>query len=145
MTAHRIFVCTSCAGKWSNGERIGESDGKKLLKRLQDGYPNWELNTEFVIQPVECMSAFNRACVVSFASPGKTTYLFGDISSDLTPAEINDVFNCAGKYYTHPEGTLPRSERPETLKKGILARIPAVELPIEKENIRLEPYTYKTV
>lgn len=126
MTAHRIFVCTSCAGKWSNGEPIGESSGKKLLKRLQDSYPSWELNTKFVIQPVECMSVCNHACVVYFTSHGQNTYLFGDISSDLTPAEINDVFNCVGKYYTHPGGSLPRSERPETLKKGILARIPAV-------------------
>ena len=138
MKAHTIFVCTICASKWSNGKRVGESGGEKLLKRLQDDYPNWELNTEFTIKPVECMSACNRSCVISFASPGKTTYLFGDISPDLTPAEVEGVFDCAGKYYEHPEGSLPWAERPQPLKKGVLARIPAVEVPVEKENIELE-------
>ena len=138
MKAHTIFVCTSCASRWENGKRVGESGGEKLLKRLQADYPNWELNTEFTIQPVECMSACNRSCVISFASPGKNTYLFGDISSDLTSAEVEGVFDCAGKYYVHPEGSLPWVERPQPLKKGILARIPAVEVPVEKENIELE-------
>ena len=138
MKAHTIFVCTTCASKWSNGKRVGESGGEKLVKRLQTDYPNWELNKEFTIQPVECMSACNRSCVISFASPGKTTYLFGDISADLTPAEVEGVFDCAGKYYVHPEGSLPWAERVQPLKKGILARIPAVEVPVEKENIELE-------
>ena len=138
MKAHTIFVCTTCASKWENGKRVGESGGEKLLKRLQADYPNWELNTEFTIQPVECMSACNRSCVISFASPGKNTYLFGDISSDLTSAEVEGVFDCAGKYYVHPEGSLPWAERPQPLKKGILARIPAVEVPVEKENTELE-------
>lgn len=138
MKAHTIFVCTTCAGKWKNGKRVGESGGEKLLKRLQADYPNWELNTEFTIQAVECMSACNRSCVISLSSPGKTTYLFGNISPDLTPAEVEGVFDCAGKYYVHPEGSLPWAERVQPLKKGILARIPAVEVPVEKENIQLE-------
>ncbi len=140
MTAHTIFVCTTCASKWENSKRIGESGGEKLLKRLQSDYSNWQLNPEFVIQPVECMSACSRSCAISFASPGKTTYLFGDISPDLTPTEVNGVFDCAGKYYAHPEGSLPWSERPEPLKKGIIARIPAVSIPLEKNNIVQEMY-----
>jgi predicted metal-binding protein len=126
MTAHTIFVCTTCASQWENGKRVGESGGEKLLKHLQEEYTQWGLNREFVIQPVECMSACSRSCTISFASPGKVTYLFGDISPDLTDTEISGVFECAGKYYTHPQGSLPWSERPEPLKKGILARIPAV-------------------
>ncbi|MEM7580365.1 MAG: DUF1636 domain-containing protein [Cyanobacteria bacterium P01_A01_bin.80] len=138
MKAHTIFVCTTCASNWKNGKPVGESGGEKLLKRLQVDYPNWELNTEFTIQPVECMSACNRSCVISFASSSKNTYLFGDISPNLTPAEVEGVFDCAGKYYVHPEGYLPWAERPQPLKKGILARIPAVHVPVEKENIELK-------
>ena len=39
MKAHTIFVCTICASKWSNGKRVGESGGEKLLKGLQEDYP----------------------------------------------------------------------------------------------------------
>ncbi|GAX37646.1 DUF1636 family protein [Nodularia sp. NIES-3585] len=130
MTAqHTIFVCTTCASKWEGGKRVGESGGEQLLKHLQAHYPNWELNTEFNLEPVNCMSACDRSCVVSFASHGKSTYLFGDILPDLSPAAVAGVFECASKYYAHPEGLLPWSERPEPLKKGILARIPAVPTP----------------
>ncbi|BAZ41732.1 hypothetical protein NIES4101_77000 [Calothrix sp. NIES-4101] len=138
MRAHTIFVCTTCASKWENGKRIGESGGEKLLQRLQVDYSNWQLNREFVIQPVECMSACSRSCVISFAAPDKTTYVFGDISPELTSAEVQGVFSCADKYYVHPEGSLPWSERPDPLKKGILARIPAAFIPVEKKNIKLE-------
>jgi predicted metal-binding protein len=138
MSAHTIFVCTTCASKWENSKRVGESGGEKLLKRLQTDYQNWKLNTEFVIQPVECMSACSRSCIISFACPGKTTYLFGDISQNLTSEEVNGVFTCADIYHSHPEGSLPWSQRPEPLKKGILARIPAVAMPKAPANIQLE-------
>ena len=132
MTAeHTIFVCTTCASKWQDGKPVGESGGEKLLQHLQAHYPHWELNTEFVIQPVQGMSACNRSCVVCFASPSKSTYLFGDISADLSTAEVAGVFACASKYYAHSEGLLPWSERPEPLKKGIVARIPAVATKVE--------------
>ena len=137
MKAHTMFVCTTCASKWQNGKRVGESGGEKLLKRLQPDYLNWQLNTEFVIQPVECMSACNRSCVISFACPGKTTYLFGNLSPNLNPAEIKGVFDCASKYYNHPEGSLPWAERCEPLKKGIVARIPAIEVAVEEKKVEL--------
>ena len=140
MAANTIFVCTTCASRWENGMRVGESGGKKLLKRLQSDYPKWELNQEFMIHPVECMSACSRSCVISFASPGKNTCVFGDISPDLIPTEVDGVFDCAGKYYVHPEGSLPWSERPQPLKKGLLAKIPAVPIPREKKNTELELY-----
>lgn len=140
MSIHTIFVCTTCASKWENGKRVGESGGEKLLKRLQADFSNWQLNREFVIKPVECMSACSRSCVISFASPSKTTYLFGDISNDLTPVEVNGVFSCAEKYYSHPEGSLPWSERPDPLKKGIIARIPAVSVFVENEQLPQEIY-----
>ncbi|BAZ09330.1 hypothetical protein NIES4071_11380 [Calothrix sp. NIES-4071] len=128
MTAHTIFVCTTCASKWENGTRVGESGGEKLLKRLQDDYQNLQ-EQEIKIQPVECMSACNRACVICFAAQDKYTYLFGDISPDLSSKELAGVFECADKYCNHPQGLLPWAERPDPLKKGVLARIPAI--PVE--------------
>ncbi|MEA5583540.1 DUF1636 domain-containing protein [Nodularia harveyana UHCC-0300] len=135
MTAeHIMFVCTTCASKWEDGKRVGESGGEKLLKHLQADYSQWELNREFVIQPVKCMSACNRSCVISFAANGKSTYLFGDIAADLSPTEVAGVFQCAGKYYAHPEGLLPWSERPQPLKSGVLANIPAVPAPTSSQD-----------
>ncbi|MBD2294537.1 DUF1636 family protein [Anabaena sphaerica FACHB-251] len=123
VTAHSLFVCKTCASVWQDGKRIGESGGQKLLQQIQELAQNWDLRDEFPIEEVECMSACNRSCVVAFAGQGKLTYLFGDLPVDGC-AEA--VLECASKYYNRPDGVLPWSERPEPLKKGILARIPSL-------------------
>ncbi|OUL23700.1 DUF1636 domain-containing protein [Nostoc sp. 106C] len=123
VSSHTLFVCKTCASVWQDGKRLGESGGEKLLKQLQDLAQNWDLRDEFPIQQVECMSACNRSCVVAFAAQGKITYLFGDLVVD---ASASAVLECASQYYSKIDGLLPWSERPEALKKGILAKIPPI-------------------
>lgn len=125
-TQHTLFVCTTCASTWQNGKRVGESGGDKLLASLNQLHQNWFCQDEFTLQPVECMSACSRHCAISFAAIGKYTYLFGDLPVDVetlseTAAAVLDF---ASLYYSKPDGLLAWSERPEALKKGILARIP---------------------
>ena len=70
------------------------------------------------------MSACSHYCVVAFAAAGKSTYLFGDLPVDNSTFAI---LKCASLYYAKADGLLPWSERPEPLKKGILAKIPALK------------------
>ena len=126
-TQHALFVCTTCSSVWKDGKRVGESGGEKLFKQLQELHQDWELHQEFPIQAVECMSACNRACAISFSGDGKYTYLFGDISPESSDKEIANVLECATRYYNQNEGLLPWAERPEPLKKGVLARIPSLK------------------
>jgi predicted metal-binding protein len=123
---HNLFVCTTCSSTWKDGKRVGESGGEKLLKQLQQYHQNWELHAEFALIAVECMSSCNRSCAICFASASKYTYLFGDLTADLSATEIAGVLECASNYHAHPQGNLPWSERPEPLKKGIVAKIPPV-------------------
>ncbi|MEH2071673.1 MAG: DUF1636 family protein [Nostoc sp.] len=118
---HTLFVCTTCASVWQDGKRIGESGGQQLLLHLQQLAFNWELQNKFSIQGVECMSACNRSCVIAFVGSGKPTYLFGDLSNDSFASAI---LQCASQYYAKSDGSLLWSERPEPLRKGILAKIP---------------------
>ena len=120
---HNLFVCTTCGGKWEDGKRVGESKGEQLLKQLQEFAEDSELQNQFSIQGVECMSACSHSCVVAFAAAGKSTYLFGDLPVDNSTFAI---LECASLYYAKADGLLPWSERPEPLKKGILAKIPAL-------------------
>jgi predicted metal-binding protein len=126
---HCLFVCTTCGSKWENGQRVGTSEGERLLQELQDLHQNWDLATEFPIQAVGCMSACSRSCAISFAAAGKYTYLFGDIPATDVDIPLNNILDCAEKYYQHPTGVLPWSERPAPLKQGILAKIPPLSLP----------------
>ena len=76
------------------------------------------------------MNACSRSCVIYFASSGKAVYLFGDISANLTPVEAEGVFAQVQVSITCIQ-RIP-------FKKGILARISVVEVPVGKENIELE-------
>lgn len=124
MTKHALFVCTTCASTWQDGKRIGTSGGEQLLDSISRLHETWELRDEFSLHPVQCMSACSHACAVSFAAPGKWTYLFGDISTGGETGVA--VLECASKYYDKPDGLVPWGERPEPLKKGIIARVPPV-------------------
>lgn len=123
---HTLFVCTTCASVWRDGKRQGTSGGEQLIDRLSHLAKTWHLRDDFPIQPVECMSACSHSCTVSFAAPGKYTYLFGDLpaSAETLPEISTAVLQCASQYFAKPDGLLPWSERPEPLKKGILAKIP---------------------
>ncbi|HCF26023.1 MAG TPA: FeS-binding protein [Cyanobacteria bacterium UBA11049] len=120
-TNHTLFVCTTCASVWKDGKRVGKSGGQLLLNQLTELHQNWELAPEFSLQAVECMSACNSPCVVTFAAAGKFTYVFGNLPVD---GSASAVLECASQYYAKTDGLLPWSERPEPLKKGIVAKIP---------------------
>lgn len=120
---HTLFVCTSCASIWKDGKRQGKSGGEELAETLSRLVADWELRENFKLQTVECMSACSHACTVSFAAPGKYTYLFGDLPANEIQSAIA-ILEGASQYYVKPEGLLPWSERPEPLKKGVIARIP---------------------
>jgi predicted metal-binding protein len=126
---HCLFVCTTCGSKWQDGQRVGTSEGERLLQQLQVLHQDWDLAAEFPIQAVGCMSACSRSCAISFAAAGKHTYLFGDISAQDPIVPLSNIFDCAEKYYQHPTGVLPWAERPAPLKQGILAKIPPLTIP----------------
>ncbi|ELR96884.1 DUF1636 domain-containing protein [Gloeocapsa sp. PCC 73106] len=124
---HKILVCSTCASVWENGTRVGVSGGQKLLEALQQGYESWSDRAQYKICQVDCMSACSHACVVGFSAPHKFIYIFGDLPPENT---AESILECASKYLAKPDGLLAWKERPEALRKGIIARIP----PLLSEN-----------
>ncbi|MEG4287236.1 DUF1636 domain-containing protein [Microcoleus sp. A006_D1] len=122
-TKHCLLVCTACASVWKDGKREGKSGGQQFMEDLSKLAKDWELSEQFDIQEVECMSACSHSCAVSFAAVGKYTYLFGDLPPN-EPESVEAVLECAGQYYAKSDGLLPWAERPQALKKGVLAKIP---------------------
>ncbi len=127
MAAHTLFVCKSCYFSATQRDYMGERGGKHLLSKLLELHQQWSFKSEFFIAEVECLSACKRPCAVALTAPKKTTLMFGD----LPPLEsAEDILKLCEKYRASTNGIVPRSERPEVLQKGILARIPA---PIDQQ------------
>jgi len=99
---------------------MNERGGFHLLNQVLNLHQKWALQSEFVIQEVDCLSACKRPCAVAFTAPNKTTLMFGD----LPPLQSAAVIRLGEQYYSSNNGIVPRQERPEILKKGILAQIP---------------------
>ena len=125
---HSLLVCTTCASTWQNGKKVGISGGEILLKELSKLHQDWEKRSQFEICAVSCMSACSHACVVTFAAAGKYSYLFGNLPSDAENISTiaTAILTCAEIYSDRPDGMLAWKERPEPLKSGVIARIPAL-------------------
>ncbi len=128
LMTHSLLVCTTCASTWQNGKKVGVSGGEILLKELSQLHQNWKKRSPLEIRAVSCMSACSHACVVTFASQGKYSYLFGDLPSDSENISKTAaaIFSCAEMYCDRADGILGWKERPEPLKSGVIARIPAL-------------------
>jgi predicted metal-binding protein len=114
-----IYVCITCRTADEPLEPREQRAGARLFAML-DTHPS-RSDPALRIVPVECLSVCKRPCTVSFAAPGKWTYVYGD----LPPATSAETIFFAAKLYTAaPDGLIPWKQRPEVLKRGVVARIP---------------------
>jgi predicted metal-binding protein len=114
-----ILVCVLC--RPPERPRDQPRPGRALLEAIENIALRDDL--AFAIRPVECMSGCRRHCTVALQAAGKSTYLFGDLPADETSAE--QVLACAALHQASSDGFMARDARPERLREGILARLPA--------------------
>jgi predicted metal-binding protein len=119
-----LFVCIVC-GKNPDPE-VSQQGGAKLIEQMQVLHHESDLEEKFTIKPVKCMGVCNHPCAVAFVTPGKPTYLFGDLPSDdaQLSTTASTLLNVMNQYCNHADGALPYRERPELLKDTIIAKIP---------------------
>ena len=114
-----IYVCVTCRGAGQPLEPKEARAGFRLHAEL--AACAGEAGLAFGIIPVECLSVCKRPCTVSFAAPGKWTYIFGDLPAE---GSAETVLTGAKLYAAAPDGLIPWKQRPDALKKGVVARIP---------------------
>ena len=133
-------LATREAHDWSRSRQVlwhkGGTSG--LVQRVVEPRPGRALfeaienialrdDRRFPIRPVEYMSGCRRHCTVALQATGKTTYMFGDLPADDESAE--QVLVCAALHQASTDGFMARDARPERLRVGILARLPAPTTP----------------
>lgn len=108
-----LYVCTTCKREGDDPEapRAGARLYAELAERAEG----------LRVEPVECLSVCKRPCTVAVASPGRWTYVYGDLDA-AEAAEI--ILGGVRSYAETPDGIVPWRERPKAFRSGVIARIP---------------------
>ena len=115
-TTTRIHVCVTCRAEGEATEPLSARAGARLHASLTA-----RAGEAYAIVPVECLSVCKKPCTVSFAAPGKWTYVYGG----LLPGEAEDIVLAgAALYEATSDGIIAWKQRPDALKKGVVARVP---------------------
>ena len=121
-TTTEVPVCTTCRPV---GARRGEpAAGQVLWEAVQAA--NAAPQAGVRLRAMACLNSCSRACTVALQAAGKHSYCFGDLQPDATTAA--HVLACAALHAASTDGNLPRGERPERLRSGILLRLPPLLL-----------------
>lgn len=111
-----LSVCTSCRA----ADGAAGSPGDVLLAALRAAQAEG-VDPAILVRPVQCLSVCQRPCTVALSGPERYTYVFGDLDPDRDAAALLD---CARTYAATEHGYLLWRERPEPLRRGIVARLP---------------------
>lgn len=103
----KVTICAGCA--------LGRGG---FVAALTDALAEAGLVAE--VSTTDCMSGCARPATCAFRTPGKTAYLFGD----LTEADLPDLVNFARLYASAPDGTFANARVLGALRLKAIARIP---------------------
>ena len=115
-----LHVCTSCRPPGAPREPRESRPGFVLYQQLRAAVDASDLSHLVRVTPAECLSICPRPCGLALSSPGAWTYLFGD----QQPHETRDVVACLSRYLASEDGFMARQERPKSLQRSILGRVP---------------------
>jgi len=127
-----ITVCITCRAPGTS--RQERADGLNLFDAVQEAL--WAAETadgaalNVQLRGQTCMSGCNRACTLAVQGARKWTYYWGDLVPDAETAA--QVVVCALMHQRSTDGALEWKVRPERLKSGVLARIPATAAVAER-------------
>lgn len=115
-----VLVCTTCRPAGASRDEIAA--GQLLWDAVQAAAYAAPLPPGVQLRGFACLNSCSRACTVAYQAAGKHSYCFGDLQPDADTAV--QVLACASLHAASADGNLPRSERPERLRGGILMRLP---------------------
>lgn len=118
-----LSICLRCRdGREERDANLDQRGGRRLARAvtsLFDGSP--AARRGIILRGVNCMSQCKRPCTIALSGLDRFTYLFGDLDPEI---HASDALAVATAYADAPDGFLPRPDRPEVLRAGILGRIP---------------------
>lgn len=112
-----IVVCHSCRGP------AGGDDFPRPGSRLADDTRRAAAASEISVRQVGCLGNCKRGLSAAVLCAGSWSYVFGDLSEDSGA----DLVAGALLFSRSTDGFMPYGRRPESLKRGLIARIPTMD------------------
>ena len=110
--AATVLVCVTCK---SEQGQVGAALHGALLARLD--------NEAIALRAVECLSVCKRPLTVALSGGSRFGYVIGDLDPAL---HLEDVVTGARAYAATADGLVPWRQRPQTFRKGVIARLPPI-------------------
>ncbi|MCG7506709.1 DUF1636 family protein [Mesorhizobium retamae] len=114
-----IIVCSSCRDE--NGSDAHPRAGTLLAEATRAAARHSQI-TE--IRTVECLGNCKRRLSAALLRDGCWSYVFGDLTTDSG----SDLVTGAELFATSQDGLIPWRGRPDSLKRGLVARIPPLAI-----------------
>ncbi|RUW58736.1 DUF1636 family protein [Mesorhizobium sp. M7A.F.Ca.US.008.03.1.1] len=113
-----IIVCASCR------DETGSETHPRAGESLADDTRRAASGENIRIRSVECLGNCKRRLSAAILRDGCWSYVFGD----LTATSGADLVTGAKLFATSKDGLIPWRGRPDSLKRGLVARIPPLDL-----------------
>lgn len=127
-SATELLVCTTC--RPADALREGQAAGEALFAQLEAAlaFSDEPSNASATrLRGIACLGACSRSCTVALQAPGKTCYVFGGLAPD--DDSVQAVWAVARQHAASTDGVLAWAERPQRLRQGLIARLPAPAVP----------------
>ncbi len=113
-----VVVCSSCR------DETGSDARPRAGEFLAQGAARAASGENIRVRQVECLGNCKRRLSAALLRDGCWSYVFGD----LTPESGPDLIAGAKLFATATDGILPWRGRPDSLKRGLVARIPPLAI-----------------
>ncbi|KQU76236.1 metal-binding protein [Aminobacter sp. DSM 101952] len=113
-----ILVCSSCR------DETGSDAHPRAGERLAESARRAAVGQGITVRTVECLGNCKRRLSAALLRDGAWSYVFGD----LNVSSGDDLVTGAQLFSTSTDGLIPWRGRPDSLKRGLVARIPPLAL-----------------
>lgn len=124
LTSTTIYVCITCrrASDPEDAPRPGLALAR-ATSRAAEG-------TGVTVRQIRCLANCSRALSAAVRRDDAWTYIFGGLEADTDAGALVEGARLLARA---SDGLMPWRERPEVLKRGLIARVPPIDFEEESE------------